>query len=109
MINAGNSTEYWKLKRNQPGMATSSPVQVIAVTGGKGGVGKSNVSINLALINFLPFPALDGGRLMFLAIEVIRRKPISAKFSNIAHNLGFAILISLMLIITYLDILKLMQ
>lgn len=67
------------------------------------------LSINLALINFLPFPALDGGRLMFLAIEVIRRKPISAKFSNIAHNLGFAILISLMLIITYLDILKLMQ
>ncbi len=64
------------------------------------------LSINIALINFFPFPALDGGRLLFLLFELIKGKPISQKTSNIAHNMGFAILIILMLIITYRDILK---
>ncbi len=65
------------------------------------------LSIHLALINILPFPALDGGRLLFLAIEFVKGKPVSQKISNIAHNIGFAILILLMFIITYRDILKL--
>ncbi len=65
------------------------------------------LSIHLALINILPFPALDGGRILFLVIEFVKGKPISQKASNIAHNIGFAILILLMLIITYKDILKL--
>ncbi len=67
------------------------------------------LSIHLALINIIPFPALDGGRLLFLAIEFIKGKPISQKTSNIAHNIGFAMLILLMLIITYRDILKLVK
>jgi len=67
------------------------------------------LSIHLALINIIPFPALDGGRLLFLAIEFVRGKPISQKVSNIAHNIGFAMLILLMLIITYRDILKLIK
>ncbi len=64
------------------------------------------LSINLALINIIPFPALDGGRILFLAIEFVRRKPISQKTSNIANNIGFAILILLMVAITYQDILR---
>jgi len=67
------------------------------------------LSIHLALINIIPFPALDGGRLLFLAIEFVRGKPISQKASNIAHNIGFAMLILLMFIITYRDILKLIR
>ncbi|PIQ69631.1 MAG: RIP metalloprotease RseP [Candidatus Tagabacteria bacterium CG03_land_8_20_14_0_80_41_22] len=67
------------------------------------------LSIHLALINIIPFPALDGGRLLFLAIEFVKGKPISQKVSNIAHNIGFAMLILLMLIITYRDILKLVK
>jgi len=67
------------------------------------------LSIHLALINIIPFPALDGGRLLFLAIEFIRGKPIGQKTANIAHNIGFAILILLMLVITYRDILKLIK
>ncbi len=65
------------------------------------------LSINLALINIIPFPALDGGRLLFLAIEFFKGKPISRKTSTIANNIGFTILIFLMLLITYRDILRL--
>ncbi len=65
------------------------------------------LSINLALINIIPFPALDGGRLLFLLIEFIKGKPISQKTSTITNNIGFTILIFLMLLITYRDILRL--
>ncbi|RLG09136.1 RIP metalloprotease RseP [Candidatus Pacearchaeota archaeon] len=64
------------------------------------------ISINLAIINILPFPALDGGRLLFLIIEKIKGKPVSKKAEKIAHSIGFAILIILMIIVTYRDILR---
>jgi len=65
------------------------------------------LSINLALINILPFPALDGGRLLFLLIEKIKGKPIKFKTERIANTLGFAILIGLMLVVTLRDVIKL--
>ncbi len=65
------------------------------------------LSINLALINIVPFPALDGGRLLFLGIELAKGRPISQKTANIANTIGFVILILLMLAITYQDILRL--
>jgi len=64
-------------------------------------------SINLAILNFIPIPALDGGRLLFLLIEKIKNKPIKPKTENIANSIGFAILILLMLVITFRDIIKL--
>lgn len=66
------------------------------------------ISINLAVINLIPFPALDGGRLFFLLIEKIKGSRISTNFANIANTIGFAILILLMLVITYKDIVKLL-
>ncbi len=65
------------------------------------------ISINLAIINLLPFPALDGGRLFFLLIEKIKGSPMNQKFANTANMTGFVILILLMLVITYHDIAKL--
>ncbi len=65
------------------------------------------LSVNLALINIFPFPALDGGRLLFLLIEFFKGKPISQKTAAITNNIGFTILILLMLLITYRDILRL--
>jgi regulator of sigma E protease len=65
------------------------------------------ISINLAIINLLPFPALDGGRLFFLLIEKIKGSRINPKFSNMANMIGFSILILLMLVITYHDVIKL--
>ena len=65
------------------------------------------ISINLAIINLLPFPALDGGRLFFLLIEKIKGSRINPKFSNMANMVGFVILILLMLVVTFHDVVKL--
>lgn len=64
------------------------------------------LSLNLAFINAFPFPALDGGRALFLVIEKIKGSPISQKVQNIIHSVGFAVLILLMIVITYRDILR---
>jgi len=65
------------------------------------------ISINLAIINLIPFPALDGGRLLFLLIEKIKGSRLNPKFANGANLIGFSILIIFMLFITYHDIVKL--
>src|SRR4030042_3011529 len=65
------------------------------------------LSINLAIINILPFPALDGGRLLFLLIGKIKGKPIKFKTERLANAIGFAILIGLLIIIKLRDIIKL--
>lgn len=64
------------------------------------------LSINLAIINALPIPALDGGRLLFLAIEKIKGSPVSVNIEKYAHMVGFILLILLMLLITFKDITK---
>ncbi len=65
------------------------------------------VSINLGIMNLLPIPALDGGRLFFMIIELIRRKPIPQKYEGWVHAAGFAILILLMILVAFNDIFKL--
>lgn len=69
------------------------------------------LSINLAVINILPVPALDGGRLLFILLEKFNkgRKVVNQRIENIAHMIGFALLMLLIFSITYHDILKLGQ
>jgi regulator of sigma E protease len=62
------------------------------------------ISINLSLINLLPFPALDGGRLLFVGIEALTRRPIPVKVFNALNASGFALLILLMILITIRDV-----
>lgn len=64
------------------------------------------LSINLGLFNLFPIPALDGGRLLFLLIEGIRGKAFDLKKEELVHYIGFIILISLILLITYQDVLR---
>jgi regulator of sigma E protease len=64
-------------------------------------------TVNLGVFNLIPFPALDGGKLLFLAVEGIRRKPINEKYQGAVEIVGFALLMCFMLIITYSDILRL--
>lgn len=64
------------------------------------------LSINLGIINLLPLPALDGGRLTFFAIEALRGKPIDRQKEGIVHFIGFALLMLLMLVVTWNDIQK---
>lgn len=64
------------------------------------------ITVNLGIVNMLPIPALDGGRLIFLVIEGIRRKPVPAKYEGVVHGAGFALLMVFMLVITFSDILR---
>lgn len=65
------------------------------------------LSINIGIINLLPFPAFDGGRILFLLIEKIFRKPVSKKVENIIHSIGFMLIIALLIYVTFNDIIRL--
>ena len=67
------------------------------------------ITINLGIVNLLPLPALDGGRLVFLLYEVIFRKPVPAKYEGWVHGIGLALLLLLILVITGNDILRLLR
>lgn len=100
----------WKADISQ----VAGPVGIVGLVGDASRLGfaylitfTALISINLAIINLVPFPALDGGRLLFVVIEGVTKKKINPKFAGILNTVGFVILISLMLIVTYRDILKL--
>lgn len=65
------------------------------------------ITINLGIFNLLPLPALDGGRLLFLIIEAIRRKPINPKYEGIIHMIGFIVLLAFMIFISLNDVFRL--
>lgn len=69
----------------------------------------SLICINVGFINILPLPAFDGGHVVFIIIEKIRGKKVSQKVENTIHTVGLAILMILMVLITYNDILRLFQ
>ena len=65
------------------------------------------ISLNLAFINLLPIPALDGGHLAFYAAEAVRRKPLGARSTEVAYRAGVALVLALMVFVTFIDIAKL--
>lgn len=65
------------------------------------------LSLSLAIINIFPFPALDGGRLFFILIEVVIGKRIGAKYESMIHAFGFVLLMLLIFVVTYNDIIRL--
>lgn len=65
------------------------------------------LTINLGVFNLLPFPALDGGRLFFMIVELIRRKPIPPEKEGVVHAIGMLLLFGLIIIISFSDIMKL--
>ncbi|MCL2698253.1 MAG: site-2 protease family protein [Oscillospiraceae bacterium] len=67
------------------------------------------ITVNVGIFNLLPIPALDGGRLVFFGIEAVRRKPIKAEIEGMVHFVGFTALMLFMLLITVLDIGKLIS
>lgn len=95
--------------------AVSGPVGIVGYVGQAAAIGFSNllsltalISVNLAVINLIPFPALDGGRLLIILIEAVKRRPLNQKFVNRVNTIGFALLILLMVAVTYNDIAKLL-
>lgn len=67
------------------------------------------ISVNVGFINFLPLPAFDGGRILFLIIEKIKGSPVNSKIENIIHTVGLGLLMLLMVFITYNDILRIFR
>ncbi|MBU5466743.1 RIP metalloprotease RseP [Virgibacillus sp. MSJ-26] len=65
------------------------------------------LSINLGIVNLVPLPALDGGRLLFVGIEAVRGKPIDPQKEGLVHFVGFALLMLLMIVVTWNDIQRL--
>ncbi len=92
------------------------PVGIVGMVGEASSIGISYllgfiamISINLAVLNAVPFPALDGGRALFVVIETIFRRKIKPAIANWANIIGFGLLILLMIFITYKDILRLVK
>jgi len=67
------------------------------------------ISINLGLMNLLPIPGLDGSRLVFMAIEAVRRKPVSQNIESMIHLAGYVLLLGLMAFFTFKDVLRIFQ
>jgi len=67
------------------------------------------ISIGLALANLLPFPALDGGRLLFVLLETIMGRRVEPRFEGLAHTIGFLILIAILLYVNFLDFINPIQ
>jgi regulator of sigma E protease len=93
----------------------SGPVGIVGLVGEASSFGiaylagfTALISINLAVLNLVPFPALDGGRLLFVAIEAIVRRPIPPKYANYLNAAGFVLLILLMIFVTVKDVAKLL-
>lgn len=91
----------------------AGPVGVINIIGTQAKMGFINllnilgfISVNLGFFNLLPIPALDGSRIAFLLVEAIRGKPVDPKKEGFVHFLGFIFLISLMLLVTYKDLIR---
>ncbi|CAI8037655.1 Putative zinc metalloprotease Lmo1318 [Geodia barretti] len=105
----------WASGGPDPGL--SGPVGIARVTGQVAQVGLSPllqltaiISISLGIVNLLPIPALDGGRLMFVIIEFLRGgKPISPRREGMAHLVGFLVLIGLIVVVSYFDIIRLIN
>ncbi len=89
----------------------AGPVGIAVLTGQVASLGivellqfMAILSANLAVFNLLPIPALDGGRIFFILIEGIRKKPVSAKLEAIVHNIGFLVLLGIVLLVTFKDV-----
>jgi regulator of sigma E protease len=110
-----NGIVRWAAGGDDPGLA--GPIGIAQVTGEVARVGISPlfeftalISISLAIMNILPIPALDGGRLLFVVIEWVRRgKRISPQREGLVHLVGFAILLSFIVIISYFDIVRILN
>ena len=64
------------------------------------------ITLNVGMVNLMPLPALDGGRLFFMLIELVRGKPVNPKYEGYVHAAGFILLMGLMLFVTYNDIVR---
>jgi regulator of sigma E protease len=103
---------FWKLLTRQlPASMIGGPIQIATEAGRQAKEGLTNlafftavISVNLALLNLLPVPILDGGHLLFFVIEAVLGRPLSLKKREIAQQVGFFLLVLLMVFAVYNDL-----
>ncbi len=98
---------------NKVSLDVAGPVGIAVMTGEAAKLGwlyllqfVAILSLNLAVINIFPFPALDGGRILFILIERARKKPLNQKIEALIHNVGFLLLLGLVALVTFRDLSK---
>jgi regulator of sigma E protease len=89
------------------------PVMIAQMSGQAAAAGLSSfisllaiISISLGILNLLPIPILDGGLILFLVIEAIRKKPVSRKVMEVSQSIGAAVLITLIAVVSYNDVMR---
>jgi regulator of sigma E protease len=89
------------------------PVMIAQMSGQAAAAGLSTflsllamISISLGILNLLPIPVLDGGLILFLIIEAIRKKPLSRKVMEVSQSIGAAVLITLIAVVSYNDVMR---
>ena len=94
----------------------SGPVGIYSVVDSQAQAGLENIlyliaflSVNVGVINLIPFPAFDGGRILFLVIEKIKGSPVDSKIENTIHNIGFMLLMLLMIYVTFNDVFRIIK
>ncbi len=109
---------YWTIlsslfMNGKLGAEIAGPIGIAALTGQAARVGftylihfVAMISVNLAVLNILPFPALDGGRAVMVIAERIRRRPLGESIERTINTIGFAILLALMVAVTVRDVVK---
>ena len=110
-------TSIYKLvSREMPIKSLGGPILIAQVAGKQAELGASYLihfmavlSVNLALLNLLPIPILDGGHLFFFMLEAVRRKPVPVKYREVAQALGLMMILALMLLVFYQDFLRLLN
>jgi regulator of sigma E protease len=102
------------IQRIIPMETLGGPILIVQMAGEQASQGLLNfflfmaiININLGVLNLLPIPVLDGGHILFLGIEAIRRKPLNEKFINIAQRVGLALILSIMAFALYNDLMRL--
>jgi len=113
----GIGTTLWKLISFQPvAKDVAGPIGIAQLTGEAVKFGRMAVlellgilSLNLAIVNILPFPALDGGRLLFVVIEGTTGRKIKATWERLVHQIGMVILLSLLVLVTINDLVRILS
>jgi len=104
------------IQRVIPMDSIGGPVLIVQMAGEQASRGALNffvfmaiININLGVLNLLPIPVLDGGHLLFLGIEAIRRKPLSEKIISVSQKIGLTVLLTLMAVVIFNDVMRLIS
>ncbi|MEW6068912.1 MAG: RIP metalloprotease RseP [Nitrospirota bacterium] len=102
------------IQRVIPADTIGGPILIVQMAGEQASRGLMNfflfmaiISINIGVLNLLPIPILDGGHILFLGIEAIRRKPLNEKFIAVSQRIGLALILTIMAFALYNDIIRL--